>query len=106
MEGQNVDVQGRLVRLDYDLADVDGKYATHMVVQHSDCEFTISFFEVRPPIILGPEQEVEAQLEETKSVSAKCVARVVVAQERMLSFIQALQLNYEKFAERKAEQHK
>jgi len=106
MEGQNVAVEGRLVRLDYDLADVDGKYATHLVVQHSDCEFTISFFEVRPPVILGPEQEVKAQLENTESVSAKCVARIVVAQERMPSFIQALQVNYEKFAERKAGQDK
>ena len=37
------------------------KYATNMVVQHTEHEFIIFFFEVQPPLVIGtPEEQKEA----------------------------------------------
>ena len=71
------------------------KYATNMVVQHSDQEFILSFFEILPPIILGTPQDLE-KLETLSSVRAECIARVIVSAERMPRFVQVLQQNLEK----------
>jgi hypothetical protein len=69
------------------------KYATHFVVQHSDQEFILSFFELQPPIILGPREEVETRAKEVTSVPAWCVARVTVTPARLEEIISVLQEN-------------
>jgi hypothetical protein len=73
-----------------------GRYATHLVVQASEHEFHVSFFEIKPPLLLGTPEEIERQAKELKTVRAECVARVIVAKERMQDFIQVLQRNLEK----------
>lgn len=77
--------------------DVEGKYATHLQVQHSKDEFIINFFEARPPIITGTEEEKEEQLEKMSAVEANCVARIIVSPRRMQGFIDTLHENFEKF---------
>jgi hypothetical protein len=76
---------------------IASRYATNLVVQSSQHEFIISFFEVRQPIVLGSPEERKAQLEQIKSVRAECVARIIVAAERMPEFIQALQVRVDAF---------
>jgi len=71
------------------------RYATNMVVQHSEQEFILSFFELLPPIILGSPQELE-KLEMMSSVRAECIARVIVSTERIPKFIQVLQQTLER----------
>jgi hypothetical protein len=74
--------------------DIITRYATNMVVQHTEHEFIISFFEIKPLILLGP-KDLE-RLESIDSVRAECIARVVVATERMPSFVKVLQTNLER----------
>lgn len=73
------------------------RYATNMVVQHSEQEFILSFFELLPPIILGTPQELE-KLETMSSVQAECIARIIVSAGRMPKFIEVLQQTLERVA--------
>jgi len=63
------------------------RYAHHMIVQATDFEVTISFFELKAPPALGG---VEIQREALKQgVIAECVARVTIARARYSDFIRA-----------------
>jgi len=77
------------------------RYATNIVVQHGEHEFVISFHEMQPPVLLGTPEEVEAGLEQIESIRANCVARVVVAAERMPDFIQVLQESLARYSSKK-----
>lgn len=86
------------LRINYEVPEnVPTRYATHIVAQHGDREFLISFFEVWPPLLLGTPEEIQAQIEQTDHVKAKCVARIVVSADRLTEFIQVLQNNLQKF---------
>ena len=80
--------------------DIVSRYATNMVVQHTEHEFIISFFEAYPPVLLGDAEEKKAALKQIESVPAICVARVIVAPERLAEFIQVLQDNLDKYSSR------
>jgi hypothetical protein len=77
--------------------DVVPRYATNMLVQHTEHEFIISFFETWPPAILGTPEDMKAQIEAVRSLPARCVGRVIVAADRMPGFLRALQENLEKY---------
>ena len=76
------------------------RYANHLIVQHTEHAFVLSFFEVRPPILLGSPEERKEEALQIKSVKAECVARVVVSAERMSDFVQVLQDNLRKYQEK------
>jgi hypothetical protein len=66
------------------------RFATNMLVQSlEDKEFKISFFESKPPIILDPSAPPPQE------IVAECVASIVITDERMPSFIQALQTQFQ-----------
>lgn len=90
--------EGRALPLEW-LVDEDTpcRYATNLVVQHTEHEFTISFFRASPPILLGSVDEIKEQLKNVQSIPAQCVARVVVAGSRMPEFVQVLQDNLETY---------
>jgi hypothetical protein len=71
--------------------------ATNIIVQHSEHEFTISFFEVQQPILLGTLEEVQSQLEQIESVPMICVSRVIISATRMEGFLEVLQKNFEQY---------
>ena len=75
--------------------DLKTRFANQMLVQFSDPEFYISFFEVRMPVITGDLQERNKRLQAMKTVPAECVSRVVISKERIGNFIETLQKNYE-----------
>ncbi|GAB62703.1 hypothetical protein KSU1_C1107 [Candidatus Jettenia caeni] len=75
-----------------------------MVVQHTEHEFILSFFEVRPPIFLGPDEEQKEKAAQLKSIKAECVARVIVASERMSDFVKVLQDNLSKYKTKSSQQ--
>ena len=86
-------------------ADFPSCYANNILVQHSDYEFTVSFFEMRPPVLLGsPEQNLE-KLKGMEAIQAECVARIVVVPERVQDFIVALQTSLDKYMAHKAEEN-
>lgn len=70
--------------------DIVTRYVTNMVVQTSDHEFTILFFEAQPPIIVGPTDKKQKELESVASVRARCVARIAIAPARMEEFVRVL----------------
>lgn len=77
--------------------ELKSTYATNLVVQHTEHEFIISFYEARPPILLGAPADVRAKLQTVGEVKAVCVARVVVSPNRMADFIQVMQQNLATF---------
>jgi len=76
--------------------DLQTKYSTHMAVQHTQHEFTIFFFEAHPFPVVGTPKEIKETLEKM-TISGECVARIVVAKDRMPDFVKALQKNLKNF---------
>ena len=73
-------------------ADVTTRHTTHLLCQQLPGRYLLSFFEAVPPIIMG-QTDAERQQEWSKipSIQATCVARVLVAEADLASFIQVLQ---------------
>ena len=81
-------------------------YVTDMTVQFTGHDFVVSFFELRPPVILGSISERMEQAKRLKSVRKQCITRVAVNVERMPDFIKAFQTNLKRYKdqiERKGE---
>jgi len=58
-----------------------------MIVQASEIDVTLSFFEIKTPIAIGG---IESQREALKDgVTAECVARVTIAKARFSEFVKA-----------------
>ena len=83
--------------------DLGAQYATNLVIQHSNHEFVLSFFEIIPPVILGSPEERVAQLKDVTAVRARCLARIVVAAGRMQGFVEAMQENLSNYLAQKGE---
>jgi hypothetical protein len=79
--------------------DIVARYATNMVVQRLENEFLITFFEVKPPILLGEPDQIAKRVKELKSIQANCVAQVIVAADKMPSFVKALETNLQRTIE-------
>lgn len=84
--------------------DIDSKYATNLVIQHSEHEFIIDFFEMRNPLILGDPDQVREQQEKLESIRAECVARIIVSPERMQEFIDVIQANLNRYMGKEEEE--
>ena len=84
-------------------ATLPSAYATNMVVQRTEHEYILRFYEAEPPFILDatPEERM-AKLRELGGVSARCVARVVIAEARLPKFVQVLQQHLARTTEAKA----
>ncbi|MEX0641960.1 MAG: hypothetical protein WD468_04625 [Pirellulales bacterium] len=66
-------------------------FANTATVQTNDAgEFTISFYQITPPLIMGEQEETRAALASIDEVSAVCVASVVVGKTRMATLISAM----------------
>jgi len=70
--------------------DLVSRYVTNMLVQQTAHEFIISFFESYPPVVLGSPEEQREKLKSLSSARATCVARMIVAVERMPEIVQVL----------------
>ncbi len=90
--------QGKAIRIDFDIPpDFPTGYASNLVAQYTEHDFTITFFDVRPPLLVGTPDEKASQLEAIPTVKAVPVARIVVAASRMHEFVQVLQDNLASF---------
>jgi hypothetical protein len=90
-------IQERAVPMEWDFPeDVGSAYATNMLVQATEQEFFVSFFETRPPVILKPED-----IETIKSLRAECVARIIISPDRMAEFVKVLKQQLDNFNARK-----
>jgi hypothetical protein len=88
----------------YEPEELISRYANNMVVQHTPNEFIVSFFETRPPLVLGDPVEQTKQLETIKSVRSLCVSRIIIAPDLIDGFIKALQINYQNYLNEKAKE--
>ncbi|HEV7398019.1 MAG TPA: hypothetical protein VGN86_16020 [Pyrinomonadaceae bacterium] len=66
---------------------LSSRFAHHMMVQFTDHEMTLSFFELLPPVGTTDEQIERAR---TSGVRADCVSRVTVPRDRQADFVKAL----------------
>jgi hypothetical protein len=73
------------------------RYATNLAIQHSEHEFILSFFEAKPPLLIGTPEELKKQVLNIKSIKAECVARIIISAERMPTFVKVLQDNLAQF---------
>ena len=90
-------VVSKQIPLEYEQGDLPGRYATNLTVQHTEHEFIISFYEARPPVIVGSPEERSQKVALIDHVRAQCVARVIVAASRMQEFVDVLHQNLEKY---------
>lgn len=90
-------LQGKALPLDWHIPDdMPVHYATNIVVQRLENEFLVSFFEIRPPIILGSPEKIAETIDGLKLIRANCVAQIIIAENKMPEFVKALQTNLEK----------
>lgn len=75
--------------------EIVARYATNMVVQRLENEFLISFFEIKPPIFLGDPEVIAEKWKKIETAQANCVAQIIIAHNKLPSFIDALQRNYD-----------
>lgn len=66
------------------------RYATNMLIQEAANEYIIMFFEAHPPVILT-HADLERQRTKRPPVDAECVARIIVARDRLQHFIDVWQ---------------
>ena len=69
--------------------NIISRFATNMTVQLIENEFKLSFFEIKPEIILDPSAPIP------KETLAECAASIIVTADRLPKFIEALQKQLE-----------
>lgn len=73
------------------------RYATNITIQHTENEFFLSFYEIRPPLLLGNQDEISREIDNIDYVEAECVARIAVCPNKMHTILKAMQENYDNF---------
>ena len=82
--------------IDYKIPDdVITRFATNITVQIIENEFKVSFFELKPDIILREEDRKE--LWQRGTVRADCIGSIIVTGDRMRKFIDALSQQLAKY---------
>ncbi len=70
-----------------------------MVAQHQPEFFTMSFFEVMNPPLVGNQEQIDKTVDALKDIEAKCVSRINVTPSVMREIIKALTSNLQKYDE-------
>jgi hypothetical protein len=83
---------------------LQSRYGNNVLVQAGPSEFTISFFEMQIPILLGPPEENKAKLKEMGSIQAECVSKVIIPPRLVKGLIDALQTELDKFSSQMSNQ--
>ncbi len=91
----------KAIRIDCEVPpDFPSSYASNLVAQYTEHDFTITFFDVRPPLLMGTPAEKVSQLNAVDVVKATPIARIVVAASRMHEFVQVLSDNLQSYRTR------
>ena len=75
--------------------DLESRYANHLVVQRTETEVSLMFFEARPPLLLGSPEERAAELQRLDSVDAVCVSKIVIPPSQFADFVRVMAQNLE-----------
>jgi hypothetical protein len=65
-------------------------YATNLLVQATEQEVVISFFEAQPPLLMTDDVEENLEILKKVGIKADCVARVTISPARFEGFVQVL----------------
>ncbi len=77
--------------VEWDQEDHVVRYANQLVVQFTQSEAHLSFFEIRPPIPTTDVSEHEStRVVAPSRIKANCVARIIVSQTRIDEFLKAI----------------
>jgi hypothetical protein len=76
---------------------VVSRFSNFALVQRDEDCFTISFFEIQKPPLMGTKEERKEAIEKLEFVPAVCVARIVATPSHFKSLIAAMQKNLEGF---------
>ena len=68
-------------------------FSDGVILQHTDNEFIISFFQSGAPIFL-----TDADRDKITEVNSKCVARIVLSPAQMKKTVDAFKVNFESWA--------
>lgn len=96
---QESNKNGKLVRLNYIYPEnLQTNFVSSLVVQHQPEHFTLSFFEVFPPPILGDTpEEKENLLKSIEQLNAKCVSRIIVTPGKMKEILAVMTENLKNY---------
>lgn len=72
--------------------DLRATHSNHVTVQldGNDGSFQISFFEIRPPLVLGSPEERKTALDKIESAQAMCLQRIVITKKTAKGLLAAL----------------
>lgn len=89
----------KLVKLKYVYPEnLQTSFVSSLVVQHQPEFFTLSFFEVFAPPILGETpEEKENLLKSIEELKAKCVSRVILTPEKMKEIVAVMTENLKNY---------
>ena len=92
--------QAKNLRVVWDVSpEFPTSYATHFLVQHTKDDFTVTFFDIRPPVVMGAPKDKDRQFAELEQVTAVPQARIVIPPSRMREFVQVAQDNLKTYSE-------
>ena len=75
---------GKQISIQYDAGDnVVTRIATQSLLQFTGQEYLLSFYEVRPPLVVGSPDEMQRQLDKIDSVRGECIARLAFTPVRL-----------------------
>lgn len=79
------------------LDDVPVHYANQFVCQFQPDEFILSIGNLTPPMLLGPPDEQQKQLQQLAYVPIRPIARIAMTPSRLRELIQVLQQNLQQY---------
>jgi hypothetical protein len=82
--------------IEYVLTDTS-RFSNHVVVQHDKETFTLSFFEIQKPILMGSPEEISKRIDTIKSIPAVLISRITLLPEHFKKVISAMKDNLDHF---------
>lgn len=95
----------RRFRVPLDLSEVEAApigWANYFVLQHTAGEFVLSVAQLRPPVLVGEDEEKERHLRELESLPVRVLAKVAVSRKTLLALIGLITSHIERFPEGQA----
>ena len=101
---ENTSEQKRSIPVDFTGGtELSAVHANQMIIQHTEHEFVVTFFELLPPVLSpDPTQQAE-EFGQIKNVRARPVAKVVMSSVRAREFAAALVENLRRFEDESSE---
>jgi hypothetical protein len=73
------------------------RFSNYAVIQHDAESFTLSFFDIQKPFVMGSQEEVTKAMDALEAIPTVCVARVIMTPNTFRLLIAAMQSNLERY---------